>query len=262
MPGDDLLNLGTALRALRRQRDISQRQLAELAGFPVSTVARIESGGITNPRFRTVERLARAAGGATLIGAREQGAHEQGTRVPHEGRVDGAERHYPAHLDVRVTYPFVGKDRRVLPPGTAEHTFYLDRHQRDLARARETAAADLPIERFDRPAGAGWLWLARTDAGAIAGRLGAVPLPREVPDRWPRPEVILCGLEIVPGWRDRGLERRLLAHLGRELTGRGPIELVTLAHHGPEAEAMRRLGFHSRVRTVSLLTAAAIGWEA
>jgi transcriptional regulator with XRE-family HTH domain len=256
MPGDDLLDLGTAFRALRRQRDLSQRQLAELAGVPVSTVARIESGEITNPRFRTVERLARAAGGVASVSGRDPAA-----RVPHEGRADAAGRCYPAHLDVRVTYPFVGRDRCILPPGTAAHTFYLDRGKRDLARAREAAVADLLIERFDRVAGAGWLWVARTDTGAIVGRLGAVPLPHEWPDTWPQPEAVLCGLEIVPDWRNRGLERRLLACLGREVAGRGPIELVTLTYRGPEAEVMHRLGFHSRVRTVSLLTAPAIGWD-
>ncbi|WP_233512709.1 helix-turn-helix domain-containing protein [Micromonospora deserti] len=37
-------DLGAALRALRRQADLSQRELAECSGVPKSTVAWIEAG--------------------------------------------------------------------------------------------------------------------------------------------------------------------------------------------------------------------------
>jgi transcriptional regulator with XRE-family HTH domain len=45
-----------AIRHARRQRGLSQRRLAELAGLPQSTVARIETGHMS-PRASTVGRL-------------------------------------------------------------------------------------------------------------------------------------------------------------------------------------------------------------
>jgi transcriptional regulator with XRE-family HTH domain len=256
---DGPVHLGVALRALRRRRDLSQRQLAALAGMPVSMVARIESGEVTNPSFRTVERLARATGGGVYIGSAGQAA----APIPHERHTDGGGRHFPAHLDVRMTFPFAGRDRRPLPPGTGEFAYYLDRDKRDETRAQRAPVEGLVIKRSDRPAGAGWLWVARTETGSVVGRLGAVPLPREWHDLDPAPGAVVCGLEIGPDWRDRGLEQRLLARLRAELAASGGYsELVTLTYRGPDAQHLCGLGFHTRVRTVSLLTAPAIGWEA
>jgi transcriptional regulator with XRE-family HTH domain len=159
MPGDQSvdkrpLDLGVTLRALRRRGDLSQRQLAERAGVPASTVARIESGEIVNPRIRTVERLARAAGGAVWMGV---GPRQPVGPIPHERQTDAADRHYPAHLDVQVTFPYVGRDRRILAAGTPVLEYYRDRDKRDVDRDRAAEAARLPIERFDRPGGDGWV---------------------------------------------------------------------------------------------------------
>ena len=52
---------GNMLRLARAQRDWSQRRLAEAAGVPVSTVARIESGA-RQPSLVTISRLLAAAG--------------------------------------------------------------------------------------------------------------------------------------------------------------------------------------------------------
>ena len=49
------------LRKARRQARLSQRRLAELAGMPQSTVARIESGDI-DARATTLSRLLRMCG--------------------------------------------------------------------------------------------------------------------------------------------------------------------------------------------------------
>ncbi|SCG45557.1 GNAT family N-acetyltransferase [Micromonospora inositola] len=43
------VDLGGTLRALRRQADLSQRQLAERSGVPQATIARIESGRTADP---------------------------------------------------------------------------------------------------------------------------------------------------------------------------------------------------------------------
>ncbi len=51
---------GNLLRLARVQRGWSQRQLAEAAGVPVSTVARIESG-TRQPSLLTISRLLAAA---------------------------------------------------------------------------------------------------------------------------------------------------------------------------------------------------------
>lgn len=51
---------GNLLRLARHQRRWSQRQLADAAGVPVSTVARIESGA-RQPSLVTISRLLAAA---------------------------------------------------------------------------------------------------------------------------------------------------------------------------------------------------------
>jgi len=51
---------GNLLRLARQQRSWSQRQLADAAGVPVSTVARIESGA-RQPSLVTIGRLLAAA---------------------------------------------------------------------------------------------------------------------------------------------------------------------------------------------------------
>jgi len=52
---------GTILRQARRRADLTQRDLAERAGLPQSTIGRIEAGAI-DPRATTLRRLLRACG--------------------------------------------------------------------------------------------------------------------------------------------------------------------------------------------------------
>lgn len=54
------------LRSARRRAGLSQRGLAQRAGVPFSTVARIETGSMT-PRVDTLERLLRACGGRLAV---------------------------------------------------------------------------------------------------------------------------------------------------------------------------------------------------
>ncbi|MFC3503940.1 GNAT family N-acetyltransferase [Micromonospora krabiensis] len=106
------LDVGGVLRALRRGADLSQRELADRAGVPQATVARIESGRARYPKLATVERLVRAAGGSLVIGVPDAPTADAEptpspipplspvTPVPHDDLRDDAGRRYPAHLDV------------------------------------------------------------------------------------------------------------------------------------------------------------------
>ncbi|MFF5172834.1 GNAT family N-acetyltransferase [Micromonospora sp. NPDC000089] len=108
------VDLARTIRALRRHADLSQRDLAERSGVPQATIARIESGRATDPRYGTVERLVLAMGGAIGItveapaasGCSKGDEGPGGTSaypvppVPHDELRDLGDRRYPAHLDV------------------------------------------------------------------------------------------------------------------------------------------------------------------
>lgn len=55
------MNARHLLRRARKRARLSQRAVAELAGVPQSTIARIELGTLS-PRVDTLERILRAAG--------------------------------------------------------------------------------------------------------------------------------------------------------------------------------------------------------
>ncbi len=55
------MRVSEAVRAARRSAGLSQRKLAELAGVPQSTIARVELETI-EPRSSTVEKILGAAG--------------------------------------------------------------------------------------------------------------------------------------------------------------------------------------------------------
>ncbi|MEU5939561.1 helix-turn-helix transcriptional regulator [Micromonospora sp. NPDC047548] len=61
------MDLGRTVRAMRRRADLSQRELAERSGVPQATIARIESGRATDPRFRTIEAIVGAVAGRIMI---------------------------------------------------------------------------------------------------------------------------------------------------------------------------------------------------
>ena len=90
-------DLPGSLRRIRRAADCSQRELAELLGVSKSSVAAAETGA----RDLTVRLLATAA---SLAGLRLALVDDQGVEVAPmaAGAVtDGANRRFPAHLDVR-----------------------------------------------------------------------------------------------------------------------------------------------------------------
>ena len=121
------------LRRARRLADLSQRELARLAGVSHSTVGRMESGAIV-PVLPSLQRMLAAAGLWLVV-------------VDNEGRVvtpmrdvddirNGGGSFYPAHLDV-ILDPRHGDwwgDRYGLarPP----ETFHRDRKRRDAQRER------------------------------------------------------------------------------------------------------------------------------
>ena len=188
----DAIDLGHALRSLRRRADLSQRELAALADAPKSAVSRIESGQPCDPRFRTVERLVRAAGGVLGIRLPDAGlpAH------PHEDLRDRGGRHYPAHLDPRkVTSPeqWWGAwwaltmvrshwPLEEVPP----YTYDLSRSRRDEHRShsppRSSASSALRIRHAARSRGPIGFEIVRSSANGTPaparGARDAVPLHR------------------------------------------------------------------------------------
>jgi transcriptional regulator with XRE-family HTH domain len=121
------------IRKVRRLADLSQRELARAARVSPSTVARIESGALA-PSLDTLLRLL-AVAKLVLVVTDEQGQVVQPMRLWDDTR-DGAERHYPAHLDL------------ILDPRNQEwwaciyglarppETFHRDRRWRDARRRR------------------------------------------------------------------------------------------------------------------------------
>jgi len=49
-------NFGKRLRSIRRKKDLTQEQLAELVGLSVEFISNIERG-INSPSFNTLEKL-------------------------------------------------------------------------------------------------------------------------------------------------------------------------------------------------------------
>jgi transcriptional regulator with XRE-family HTH domain len=91
-----LWDAGLLLRAVRRARGLSQRDLAELAGVRRSTIDRIESGQTRAPSLTLVERILRSSGHALVIADHHGRLLELDEE--HERLTDHAGRHLPAHL--------------------------------------------------------------------------------------------------------------------------------------------------------------------
>ena len=61
LPSDPQVALGQAIRQLREAKELSQEDLAHLAGVTTHSVSRIENGA-RNPTWSTVKRLAQGLG--------------------------------------------------------------------------------------------------------------------------------------------------------------------------------------------------------
>ncbi|RZT82276.1 acetyltransferase (GNAT) family protein [Micromonospora violae] len=265
------VDLGRALRALRRWADLSQRQLAEKSGVPQPTLARIESGRAVDPRFRTVERLVRAAGGQLTIGipGPTSGAVEL-TPVPHDDMRDVAGRRYPAHLDVWPVheprdwpgawwaewyrlpphrYPLP------LPPAAYE----LNRRYRDNRRWGAEVQRNAQVRRVvdtDLPA-TSWRYVTELPDGSLIGELRAherspfLEFGEWHPDM-PEREMVLDGVLVDARYRRLGLGRRLVTALVAGMREAGIDDAVAVAE-GVGIDLLLACGFEIEARRPAAL---------
>ncbi|MER7416596.1 helix-turn-helix transcriptional regulator [Micromonospora peucetia] len=234
----EAIDVGATLRALRRQADLSQRELARRSGVPKSTVARIESDPGADPKLRTVERLVRAAGGELAVGVRVADhtiAVAVPPPVPHDGRRDEGGRRYPAHLDVREVrtlkdWPGAWWGHWYVPPEqwpvrVPERTYDLGRGRRDERRVRDRVRAALEFRRVTEEVPKGcWRFVAQLPGGELVGELRAHERSEDLllgEDLGDRREMVLDGVLVAPQLRFMGIGRRLLQLLGEELDRAG-----------------------------------------
>ncbi|MEG3633161.1 helix-turn-helix transcriptional regulator [Micromonospora palythoicola] len=243
---DAVLDLGSLLRALRRQADLSQRELAERSGVPQSTVARIESRRSADPQFGTVQRLVRAAGGTLRIAGPDERALPADV-ICDDSRWDEAGRRYPAHLDVRKVRTL--KDWPgawwahwyTLPPDrwplrVPEVTYDLDRDRRDERRLRERLRDSVRIRRLvDGVPDGCWRFVAELPGGDVVGELRAHERSLDLllgEDLGDRREVVLDGVLVTPRLRLLGIGRRLVARLTEATRQAGWCAIYATAEFG------------------------------
>lgn len=236
---------------------VSANSRAEL---PASTVARIEAGDVTDPKFRTVERLVRAAGGLVSItpasgqspGSAEEEQAAGSAPIPHEHLRDEVGRHFPAHLDVRETFPLVDKSNRLLDPGTPIYEYDRHREYRDARRERAARSAYVRVTGVETVTARSWVWTARTNE-AIVGQLYAWVWSQEMTLLGRRADFLLCRLSLMEGWRAIGIEQRLLRSLREVVAHHGFLAAVTLGHGPSDVAYLRSFGFHPPVRWLATL---------
>jgi transcriptional regulator with XRE-family HTH domain len=126
------------IRKLRRRADLSQRELAHAAKASPSTVARIEAGDLI-PSLGTLLRLL-AVARLILVVTDEDGHVIQPMRVWDDIR-DGADRRFPAHLDLILDPRFGEWWADIYGLARPPETFHRDRRRRDAARRRSQREA-------------------------------------------------------------------------------------------------------------------------
>ncbi|MER7455738.1 GNAT family N-acetyltransferase [Micromonospora sp. NPDC126480] len=252
-------DLGGLLRALRRTADLSQRELAEKSGVPQATLARIEAGHTTNPRFRTVERLVRATGGVIVAGLPATGEGVTAPPpVPHDGWTDQAGRSYPAHLDaweVREPRDWPGAwwaEWYRLPPARYPRkvpavTYERSRRYRDQRRRAEETRRSIRVRRVVQPdlPDTSWRFVAELPDGELVGELRAhersphLACGDEPSDER---EAVLDEILVAAEHRRLGVGRRLVAQLVEEMDRRGIRTGWALAE-GPTADLLFACGY-------------------
>ena len=129
------------LRAARRYADLSQRELAEMAGTSRQAVERAEGPDAPGLRVGTLTRLLAAP---AVSGSRRSPQKLRLGVVEAEGLRDRGGRHFPAHLDVRRPgrmgewwgdWPYsVWLIPQLAPRQRPDHTFDRARWRRDQRR--------------------------------------------------------------------------------------------------------------------------------
>ncbi len=121
------MDVPALLRAARGVRKVSQRQLADLAGVPRSTLDRIEAGR-SDPRVSTLVALVRALGYELAV-CNQQGRLLRVDEV-REQLVDITGRHFPAHWETRPVEwldDWWGWWRKAKPRHIPKHTYWIRR---------------------------------------------------------------------------------------------------------------------------------------
>ncbi|MFI7577497.1 GNAT family N-acetyltransferase [Micromonospora sp. NPDC049497] len=260
---DEPDDLGVILRALRRRADLSQRELAERAGVPQATLARIEAGRTADPRYRTVELLVRAAGGQVTIGAPAEAAPAGGPLpgVPHDGLRDTAGRRYPAHLDVWevheprdwpgawwahwYTLPPALWPLRLPPASYHRNRVYRDERRwgeevRRTVRVRRVTGSGLPAT--------SWRFVAELPDGELVGELRAherSPHLRYGDDPGEERELVLDGVLVADPYRLLGIGRRLVLRVTEEMSLAG-IRTAHAIAEGPGVRLLRACGYREQ----------------
>ncbi len=139
------VSLPGLLRRIRRTADLSQRELAQAGGVARSTVAAAEAG----TRGLDARALARLAAVAGLRLALVDAEGREVAPMDAAAVRDGADRHFPAHLDTRHGDEnwWHGPHRFDRDPVT--YTFDRDRRYRDRRRARAGTPEDHQLPRPD-----------------------------------------------------------------------------------------------------------------
>lgn len=267
------LDLPGVLRALRRRADLSQRELAGLAGVDHARVGRLEAGEVADPRLRTVERLVRAAGARLAV------VDLDGTEpVPEPGRhQDAGGRRLPPHLDAYPLTRWRGAYR------TDVVSFLRNRRRRD--EDRRDQAGERRWEMFTEirrlgPRDLGILATLREDAAELdpAGRAapGGPPAGEAQALRYLRdpslrhwiaedrrrilghlvaylhlryagpPALVVTGIGLRPEHRAGTIGPQLVAALCDEAARLGVEDIWAFADHPAVARSLRRLGFDAR----------------
>jgi transcriptional regulator with XRE-family HTH domain len=245
----DGVDVGAALRSLRRLADLSQRELAERSGVPQATLARIESGRATDPRFRTVERLVRAAGGKMAIGAPDAAETVDGSLppVPHDEMRDEAGRRYPAHLDVwEVREPkdwpgawwanWYNLPPPLWPLPLPAATYERNRSYRDRRRWAAEVRRAVRLRRVTGGLPAtSWRLVAELPGGDLVGELRAherSPHLTYGDDPSEEREIVLDGVLVAGEHRRLGIGRRLVGLLADEMDRAGIRTARAIAESG------------------------------